>query len=59
MMYTNSFDECYNLSLTIRIYTDSNCVYADYTNAPRQLIETFKTEKQAIDFIHWIAQESK
>lgn len=57
MMYANQYDECYNLSLAYHIYTDGSLVYADYPNAPRQHIDTFNTEKQAIDFIHWVAQE--
>ena len=57
MMYTNSFDECYNLSLAYRIYTNGSLVLANFPNSVGEHIDTFNTEKQAIDFIHWVAQE--
>jgi hypothetical protein len=56
MMFINSYNECYNLSLAHRIYRDGTVVRADF-GRNSELIESFDNEQQAIDFIRYIAKE--
>lgn len=59
MMYVNKQDQCFNLSLAYILFIGFDyTVHAGYQRNHYEPIERFSTEQEAIDFIHWVAQES-